>query len=280
MKRLAFSFLLAALCLTAGCGKQALPESTTNPSNSAPTAAPITVQEAQKQIQPVLDRFLHRGVLVNAELLPAQTKLYCKRDGETEAVLTGITEVPAWVFAILPNVQVNGRPEWLYLFVNGVNGDAIGRILTGELQGMTWRELYKKDEKADNYVLWLAENLGAPSVSAWSGAVSEWKPKEAGGDHAWIRRIDSQTELQALYAGESTVPVDWSKKTLLLVAGMENYVNDPFDLTFSADGSTGRYTVSVCRVEGMATAELFWTRAILVDKLPADAVITVETHFL
>ncbi len=280
MKHLTFSFLLAALCLSAGCGKLSMPDLTSNASDPIPTATPITVQAAQKQIQPLLDRFLHRGVLVSMELLPAQTKLYCKRDGEAEPVLAGITEVPTWVFAILPNVQVNGQPEWLYLFVNGLNGDANGRILTGELQGMSWRELYKKDDKADNYVLWLAENLGVPSVSAWRGAVAEWKPEEARGNHAWIRRIDSQTELQALYAGENTVPVDWSKKTLLLVAGMEMYMNDPFDLTFSADGSTGRRTVSVCRIDSMATALRFWTRAVLVDKLPADTAITVETSFL
>lgn len=280
MKHLTFSFLLAALCLSAGCGKLSMPDLTSNASDPIPTATPITVQAAQKQIQPLLDRFLHRGVLVSMELLPAQTKLYCKRDGEAEPVLAGITEVPTWVFAILPNVQVNGQPEWLYLFVNGLNGDANGRILTGELQGMSWRELYKKDDKADNYVLWLAENLGVPSDSAWRGAVAEWKPEEARGNHAWIRRIDSQTELQALYAGENAVPVDWSKKTLLLVAGMEMYMNDPFDLTFSADGSTGRRTVSVCRIDSMATALRFWTRAVLVDKLPADTAITVETSFL
>lgn len=276
MKHLSFSFFIAALCLVAGCSGLGLPD--VNISDLKLT--PITAQEAQKQVQPVLDRFLHRGVLVSSEFLPENTKIYCKHAGETEPRQVGTANVATWVFAVRPNAQVNGRQEWLYLFVNALNGDVNGRILAGELQGLTWQELYKKDEKADNYTLWLAETIGRPVDSDWRGAVAEWKPEEARGDHAWIRRIDDQTELQALYAGDRDVSVDWSKKTLLLVAGKENNQNEPFDLTVSADGSAGSCTVSVCRIRSILTAQLFWTRAILVDKLPADAVITVETQFL
>lgn len=276
MRHLNFSFFIAAFCLVAGCSGLGLPD--VNISDMKLT--PITAQEAQKQVQPVLDRFLHRGVLVSSEFLPENTKIYCKHAGETEPRQVGTANVATWVFAVRPNAQVNGRQEWLYLFVNALNGDVNGRILAGELQGLTWQELYKKDEKADNYTLWLAETKDRPVDSDWRGAVAEWKPEEARGDHAWIRRIDNQTELQALYSGDRDVSVDWSKKTLLLVAGKENNQNEPFDLTVSADGSAGSCTVSVCRIRSILTAQLFWTRAILVDKLPADAVITVETSFL
>lgn len=270
MKQINLFFLAAALLLAAGCSK-ALPE------KLLPT---MSAQQAQAVAQPVLDRFLHRGVLVSETLLPMRTRLYYHANGATDAVAVGTTNVETWIFAVRPDVRVNGTEDWMYLFVNALSGDLSGRILSGELQGISWKELYKKEERFDNYTLWQAETTGDVLGSAWSGAIADWKPQNVGLDHVWVRRMDSDADLQAAYSGEYDKPIDWSTKTLLLVAGMEMHQNMPYDLTFSAKGSSGGYCVSVCRINSFATAKLWWARAILVDKLPAEAEISVEASLL
>lgn len=270
MKQINLFFLAAALLLAAGCSK-ALPE------KLLPT---MSAQQAQTLAQPVLDRFLHRGVLVSETLLPARTRLYYLANGATDAVAVGTTNVETWVFAVRPDARVNGTEDWMYLFVNALSGDLNGRILSGELQGISWKELYKKDERFDNYTLWQAETTGDVLGSAWSGVIADWKPQNVVGNHVWIRRMDSDSDLQAAYSGEYDKSIDWSTKTLLLVAGMEMNQNEPYDLTFSAKGSSGGYSVSVCRINSILTATLWWARAILVDKLPGDAVLSVETNYL
>ena len=99
----------------------------------------------------------------------------------------------------------------------------------------------------------------------------------AAGTHAWVRRFDSDAALQEAFT-QPYEPIDWDAKTLLLVAGVEATQNYPYDMTFAAQKAP--YVVHVYRQNSMATALLWWTRAILVDKLPADADISVETSFL
>ena len=270
MKQINLFFLAAALLLAAGCSK-ALPE------KLLPT---MSAQQAQAVAQPILDRFLHRGVLVSETLLPARTRLYYHANGATDAVAVGTTNVETWVFAVRPDARVNGTEDWMYLFVNALSGDLSGRILSGELQGISWKELYKKEERFDNYTLWQAETTGDVLGSAWSGAIADWKPQNVGLDHVWVRRMDSDADLLAAYSGEYDKPIDWSTKTLLLVAGMEMHQKMPYDLTFSAKGGAGSYCIRVCRVNSFAPATLWWARAILVDKLPAEAEISVEASLL
>ena len=66
---------------------------------------------------------------------------------------------------------------------------------------------------------------------------------------------------------------------MLLLAGYETTQNLPYDLTFTKQ-EDGSYQIQVYRLESTYTSVLWWTRAILVDKLAPDADIKVKTLFL
>lgn len=127
---------------------------------------------------------------------------------------------------------------------------------------------------AKHCVTFSLETVGSPSASSWLGLHRE----NGGKAYAGLRRLDSEAELQALLPIPHSA-VDWSARTMLVCYGMELYQNYPRSVDFQLD-EQGNARVVVGRVKSFAAATLWWTWAVLVDKLPADAVITVETSFL
>lgn len=241
-----------------------------------PTSA-MTAADAKEKALPKLEPFQRRGIVMCKELIPGGTILYYMPSGRTTPEAAARTTASTWIFGVGPDSNANGTAEWMYLFVDAASAALKGVIVPGELLGLSWDEIYKKEEPMDNYTLWRAETTTDPKSSAWKELVQDWETLEAGGTHAWIRRFDSDAALQEAYAPKYE-PIDWDHKTLLLVAGVEMKMNYPYDMTLAAQKAP--YVVHVYRQNSWASALLWWTRAILVDKLPADAELSVETSFL
>ena len=193
---------------------------------------------------------------------------------------TPVVNSPTWVFCVGPDANANGENEWMYVYLNAANGEWGGQILKGEIVGLTWETLREKDEHPDNFTLFRAETINSAGASKWLEISEGSQEIEKEGQHAWIRRYDSEAELKKAYSGNiGSSAVDWDTQTLLLVAGFESSQNTPFDLTY-AKQEDGSYQIKVYRIASIATAILWWTRAIVVDKLAPDATVKVETLYL
>jgi hypothetical protein len=277
MKRLSMILLLAASAVLAPSCSSWFMDMNGDNGTSAKTA---TREQALEVVQAKLTPFSRRGIMGSKELFPSETAVYYLPEGKTEPENTGMSVAPLWIFSVGPDANANGREEWLYVFVNALNGSWTGRILSGELQGVTWEEIYAKTDPMDNFTLFCAETTGDPKDSKWNEIRDKGKEEEVKGTHAWVRRFDSAAELEAAgnWTGEGS-QIDWNTRTLLLVAGVEMSQNWPYDLTFTAK-ENGHWEIGVCRVESDAQAVLWWTRAVLVDKLPADAALRVKTTFM
>ena len=280
MKRyLTIPLLAAALCLTACNLFPTLdPEPIVDPSE------PMTVEAAYEKVQAKLAPFSRRGISRCKELIPAQTMLYYMPYGTSKVESTILVKSPTWVFFVGPDANANGVDEWMYVYVNALNGEWAGEILKGELVGLTWETIQERAAQPDNFTLFRAETLIDPTYSRWT-EISEGSGEiQKQGQHAWLRRFDSEAELRKAYnmvypASEGYQSVDWDAKTLLLVAGYETFQNLPYDLMFGKQ-EDGSYQIKVYRTESAATAALWWTRAIIVDKLAPEADIQLKPLYL
>ena len=254
MKRyLTFFLLAAALCLTAcdGLFPSLDPDPAINYGESMPA------EKAYSMVQSKLSPFSRRGITRSKELIPAKTTLYYLPSGASQAESIVLVKSPTWVFSVGPDANANGANEWLYVYVNAQNGEWAGHVLNGELVGLTWETVREKDAQPDSFSLFRAETLSDPASSRWLEIADGSKEIEKDGQHAWV----------------------WNTQTLLLVAGYETTQNLPYDLTFTKQ-EDGSYQIQVYRLESTYTSVLWWTRAILVDKLAPDADIKVKTLFL
>jgi hypothetical protein len=280
MKRyLTIPLLAAALCLTA-CNL--FP--TLDPEPIVDPTEPMTVEAAYEKVQAKLAPFSRRGISRCKELIPAQTMLYYMLPGSSQVESTVLVKSPTWVFFVGPDANANGVDEWLYVYVNALNGEWGGEILKGELVGLTWETIQERTALPDNFTLFRAETLIDPTYSRWIEIAEGSGEIQKEGQHVWLRRFDSEAELRKAYsmavpAFEEYQSLDWDTKTLLLVAGYETFQNQPYDLTFDKQ-EDGSYQVKVYRTESIATSALWWTRAIIVDKLAADAVVSVKPLYL
>ncbi|MCR5071433.1 MAG: hypothetical protein K6A62_05850 [Bacteroidales bacterium] len=276
MKRyLTFFLLAAALCLTAcdGLFPSLDPDPAINYGESMPA------EKAYSMVQSKLSPFSRRGITRSKELIPAQTTLYYLPSGASQAESIVLVKSPTWVFSVGPDANANGANEWLYVYVNAQNGEWAGHVLNGELVGLTWETVREKDAQPDSFSLFRAETLSDPASSRWLEIADGSKEIEKDGQHAWVWRIDSAAALEDAYKGTVSTEPDWNTQTLLLVAGYETTQNLPYDLTFTKQ-EDGSYQIQVYRLESTYTSVLWWTRAILVDKLAPDADIKVKTLFL
>ena len=255
--------LLFTLSLALGCNRIGL---------DAPVL--LTAQEAQALVQPTLDQFSHCGVQVSRDIIPENTYLNYNTAFHSSSIW--IVKNKSWLFRIGPN-KFNGA-QWLYLQVDARSGEIKAFTISVEVTNLEWKELYPRDEQLYKYSLLHAENTYDPLLSAWKEIATDSRTLERGGSHAWIRRFDSEEELRAAFSGEyDEKAIDWAQKTLLLVAGVEMYENAPFDMTLLAQEGTNKYQIDVCRYNTFASAIIWWARLIQVDKLPADADVTVTT---
>lgn len=278
MKHKNFLLLFAALCLTA-CESlfPSLPGNITPGGNSG---TPMSADAAYKVVQAKLEPFARRGIFRSRELVPAETMLSFMPPGKTEPENTVLVKSPTWVFYVGPDANANGTDEWMYVYVNSLNGDWGGQILTGELVGLLWETVRERAETPDNFTLYYAETVADPTFSRWVEIAERANDLAKDGQHAWIRRFDSDEALEAAFKGAGArVKPDWETQTLLLVAGVETNQNYPFDLMFSKQ-ENGSYQATVYRTESTATSLIWWSRAILVDKLPADAALSVKALYL
>ena len=277
MKRyLIIPFLAAALSLTA-C-KNFFPS--LDPTPSVDPVETITAEAAYEKVKVMLEPFARRGISRTTNVVPAQAMLYYIPWGQSQAESVVVVNSPTWVFCVGPDANANGENEWMYVYLNAANGEWGGQILKGEIVGLTWDTLREKDEHPDNFTLFRAETINSASASKWLEISEGSQEIEKEGQHAWIRRYDSEAELKKAYSGNiGSSAVDWDTQTLLLAAGVEMSQNRPYDLTLTAK-ENGHWEIGVCRVESAAQAVLWWTRAVLVDKLPADASLTVKTTFM
>jgi hypothetical protein len=277
MKRyLIIPFLAAALSLTA-C-KNFFPS--LDPTPSVDPVETISAEAAYEKVKVMLEPFARRGISRTTNVVPAQAMLYYIPWGQSQAESVVVVNSPTWVFCVGPDANANGENEWMYVYLNAANGEWGGQILKGEIVGLTWDTLREKDEHPDNFTLFRAETINSASASKWLEISEGSQEIEKEGQHAWIRRYDSEAELKKAYSGNiGSSAVDWDTQTLLLAAGVEMSQNRPYDLTLTAK-ENGHWEIGVCRVESAAQAVLWWTRAVLVDKLPADASLTVKTTFM
>jgi len=277
MKRyLIIPFLAAALSLTA-C-KNFFPS--LDPTPSVDPVETISAEAAYEKVKVMLEPFARRGISRTTNVVPAQAMLYYIPWGQSQAESVVVVNSPTWVFCVGPDANANGENEWMYVYLNAANGEWGGQILKGEIVGLTWDTLREKDEHPDNFTLFRAETINSASASKWLEISEGSQEIEKEGQHAWIRRYDSEAELKKAYSGNiGSSAVDWDTQTLLLAAGVEMSQNRPYDLTLTAK-ENGHWEIGVCRVESGAQAVLWWTRAVLVDKLPADASLTVKTTFM
>jgi len=271
MKRRFFILLLAVLFGAVGCEDPMAQMPTIDPTSA------LTAADAKEKALPKLEPFQRRGIVMSKEPIPGNVMLYYMPTGKSTPEALGTISASTWIFGVGPDSNANGTAEWMYLLLDAASATMEGVILPGELLGLSWDEIYKKEEPMDPYKLWRAETTGDPKTSAWKELVTDGMAQAAAGTHAWVRRFDSDAALQKAFT-QPYEPIDWDAKTLLLVAGVEATQNYPFDMTFAAQQAP--YVVGVCRQKSTAAALLWWTRAILVDKLPADADISVETSFL
>lgn len=272
MKRWLFLLLLLTVLFGAvGCDDPMAQMPTIDPTSA------LTAADAKEKALPKLEPFRRRGIVMCKEAIPGGAMLYYMPSGKTTPEAVAQTTASTWIFGVGPDGNANGTAEWMYMFVDAASAALKGVILPGQLLGMSWEEIYKKEEPMDPYTLWRAETTGDPKTSAWKELMTDGMALATAGNHAWVRRFDSDAALQEAYS-QKYEPIDWTAKTLLLVAGVEMTQNYPYDMTFAAQKAP--YVVHVYRQNSMATALLWWTRAILVDKLPADADISVETSFL
>ena len=277
MKRyLIIPFLAAALSLTA-C-KNFFPS--LDPTPSVDPVETITAEAAYEKVKVMLEPFARRGISRTTNVVPAQAMLYYIPWGQSQAESVVVVNSPTWVFCVGPDANANGENEWMYVYVNAANGEWGGQILKGEIIALTWDTLREKDEHPDNFTLFRAETINSASASKWLEISEGSQEIEKEGQHAWIRRYDSEAELKKAYSGNiGSSAVDWDTQTLLLVAGFESSQNTPFDLTY-AKQEDGSYQIKVYRIASIATAILWWTRAIVVDKLAPDTTVKVETLYL
>lgn len=277
MKRFLITLLFAASAvLVPSCSSWFM-----DPNGGSTTPAQTATREqAYEMVKAKLTPFSRRGIQGSKELYPAETSVYYVPKGKTEPESTGLSVAPLWIFSVGPDANANGSEEWLYVFVNAWNGSWTGKILSGQLQNITWEEISAKADPMDNFTLFWAETIGDPKESKWNEIRNDAKEQEARGTHAWLRRFDSAEELEAAgnWAGQGS-QVNWDTQTLLLAAGVEMSQNWPYDLTLTAK-ENGNWEIGVCRVESAAQAVLWWTRAVLVEKLPAEASLTVKTTFM
>ena len=126
MKQRFLFIVCTALCLTA-CNL--FP--TLDPEPIIDPTEPMTVEAAYEIVQAKLAPFSRRGIYRSKEVIPAQTMLFYMPSGTSRVESTVLVKSPTWVFFVGPDANANGVDEWLYVYVNALNGEwggDVGRV--------------------------------------------------------------------------------------------------------------------------------------------------------
>lgn len=131
-----------------------------------------------------------------------------------------------------------------------------------------------------NYILFDYEFTSSPDdfVTEGYSNLRKWtglEDNKDAGPYAKLLRIDDDAALRKHFRPDYGL-VDWSQKTLLLAYGMRLYNEHPVVIRFDAQGGD-KYLLTAEIKRSFACALMWWRVAILVDKLPAEAVIEVAT---